>query len=377
MHGSTNPPQTKSSHLSYIPALDGLRAFGALPVMAMHAQVPYFSGGFASIDLFFVLSGFLITSVIKRQKETEKGFSFVDFYLRRTLRLLPALMVVCVFTFFFILAVSGLHDAVNEIAPSLMYVSNFTRLTGFPAALANTWSLSVEEQFYFIWPITFILLATFPRYRTVVLLFVVAVAVAMLRAYLFYKGTSLMILYDRPYTHSDGILIGCALAFFTKQTLCKIARFWPIALGYLIYFCTSVKIDSSFAYCGGIFVVNLSAAVMIAKLAIEDGGYVAGFFSARPLVGIGKISYAAYLWHWPLLVAAGKLGFQYWPMMASCFIGGLGFATASWFIIEQPAQRLKNVTLNPTTKLFLASASICLLLVGIVLLSLDAFPVPI
>lgn len=219
---STTPTVEKMAfQLKQSPALTGLRGGAVLLVMLFHADVPMLRGGYIGVDIFFVLSGFLISSLLIEEFHASGTINIKHFYIRRLLRLAPAvLLLLAIFSLLSFLFLSPERSSRNLIDAliALTYMSNWARAFSIhpPDYLGHTWSLSIEEQFYIFWPLTLVLfLRLSPRLSHVaVLILAIALASAGLRIFLLAEGASFFRLYNGLDTRADALMIGCALAAF-------------------------------------------------------------------------------------------------------------------------------------------------------------------
>jgi peptidoglycan/LPS O-acetylase OafA/YrhL len=215
-----------------ITSLDGLRGVAALLVFALHAG--FIRGGFIGVDLFFVLSGFVITRLIRG--EIDAGtFDLREFYKRRFKRLVPALLPVLLFVF-----ACKPADWLTEDIPSLFAFSNWTYgFYKFPHLLPHTWTLSVEWQFYLIWPFILLIVAkaakSYPE-RTALALCFAVIIVACWRSYLVHLGAGHQRIYAGTDVHCDGLLLGCALAFAGERAARITGYAWPLGVFYSLRF---------------------------------------------------------------------------------------------------------------------------------------------
>jgi peptidoglycan/LPS O-acetylase OafA/YrhL len=325
--------------------IDGLRAIAVLAVIAFHANSSLVPGGFAGVDVFFVISGFLITGLLFNALESGT-FSFAGFYTRRIKRLFPAYIAVSLAT----LALSSWLLIPNDyifyttsLAASWAFVSNVffsmlswgyfgQRTEEFP--LLHTWSLSVEEQFYFLFPLLLIFL--FRRFRTymVAVLSVLGVALAAFSQWKTGELKSYFLLTSRAHE----LIIG-ALTFFALQRIpAKPGRFSTLAaaLGILLVFGSFLFINKELPFPG----VNSLFPCIGTALVIygcRNDNAVSRFLTMRPMVGIGLISYSLYLWHWPIFAFL-----KYRQIELTLPVGiaavALAFALAylTWKFIETP-----------------------------------------
>jgi peptidoglycan/LPS O-acetylase OafA/YrhL len=344
-----------SFRLGYRPALDGVRAFAVLIVMAHHADVPFFKGGSFGVDIFFVLSGFLITSLLLQEWNQTSAISFRKFYLRRALRLLPALFVFLLsIEAFSLVELRGnrLWEIQKAILAVLFYVSNwFTihRPYGL-GPLSHAWSLSVEEQFYFLWPpALFTLLYFRPRMsRMVAVIACLCVVFAIHRAQLWTGPALEWRIYYGLDTRIDQLLAGCALAaafsagWGRLRPLRQVVRYSYLPCLVFIFYLVARPFPYRILFTIGWPVLELSLAIVIFRLIAWDHTILHQLLAFPPVVWIGRLSYGLYLWHFPIIEKAGAwtaLGRLRIPV---AFLLTFGVATLSFYLVEQPFLRLKS-----------------------------------
>jgi peptidoglycan/LPS O-acetylase OafA/YrhL len=285
--------------LGHVPALNGVRGLAILLVLACH----FFnlSAGFYGVDLFFVLSGFLITTLLLEERDRDGAIRLRAFYLRRARRLLPAIGTLVVAFVALAAAVGRLTHGLAIAGEGGLYAGNFVRAFVHPDPLTreplnHLWSLAEEEQFYLLWP-PILLLALQRRVREnrlLVALLAVAVALMAYRVGLAIAGARPTRIYYAPDTHADGIVIGCALAFLRRRgMLISGAIAWPALTGIVVLASLGSGSASWSAY--GLPVVELASAAIVLG-ACGTGAFAAGL-SWRPLVYLGTISYSIYIWH--------------------------------------------------------------------------------
>lgn len=308
----------------YITGLDGLRAFAVLAVIAYHFNFSWAEGGFLGVDIFFVISGYLITSNILIQK-SELNFSLCKFWIRRIRRLLPAvyIMITTVFMWSAIFKSEILSTLKGDAAASIAYISNWWSIFhkvsyfdsfGSPSPFKNLWSLSIEEQFYIVWPI--ILIAGIKLFKNRAKLsnavFITVLCSAILMSVLYRPGEDPSRVYYGTDTRAFELLIGSWLAVIypiKKLSSKKISARQRSKLNItstitLIIFVASIIFVNEyniFLYRGGMLLFSLNAAVLVACVCHPDG-YWGHFLSLKPLSWIGKRSYGIYLWHYPVIV---------------------------------------------------------------------------
>lgn len=322
--------------LGYVPALDGLRAGAILLVLGLH----FFNfppGGAVGVDLFFVLSGFLITTLLLEERETAGQILFRAFYIRRARRLFPALAALLV-AFFVVSTAAGGHPLVTVTAGAF-YFTNILIASGHGALgdrLGRLWSLAQEEQFYLLWPGLLLILGK--SGRLVMWLIVLAAVLAVYRASLVLDGASGIRVYFGPDTHADGLVVGAALAAARRRWGLAVGE-WAGQLGCAAILPASV-VGWQFVRPWAIWgepLFEIAAALLIAA-AVSETALSSGL-SSKPMVWIGQRSYSLYLWMGTIL-AWSRVLFGQGPMIR---IGALGVvfvvAALSYRFVEQPFRR--------------------------------------
>jgi peptidoglycan/LPS O-acetylase OafA/YrhL len=379
---TTSPPQTPRSPATAVsgtghastPAtgrlrgLDGLRGLAVSLVLMFHLFPPALSGGFIGVDIFFVISGFLITGLIVAEHDSTGRFSPAGFWQRRARRLLPALvplLLVCS-TAAWLIGGDVLVGLGWKILGASTFSYNWVSLgadtsyfgAGAPELFRNLWSLAVEEQFYLVWPLLSLLLLRFcrPGVRlAVVMLLAVASAVWMGVAYL--PGSDPTRVYYGSDTHSFGLLFGACLALLLRREppvgapgaarrMLAASRPWlgTVAMTGLLGAAVWLPHDATLTYRGGLAVVSLLSAVVI--WAGVAGGRFGRMLDAAPLRYLGERSYGLYLWHWPVLVLLQLAAPFGWGSDAPVGTGLLalavtvGAAAVSYGLLEVPIRRL-------------------------------------
>jgi peptidoglycan/LPS O-acetylase OafA/YrhL len=359
-------------HLGHRRWLDGLRGVAILLVLGCHAGL--LPGGFLGVDVFFVLSGFLITSLLVEEWQSTGIIRLKQFYLRRALRLLPAfvvLLVLCGLSIPLLPSVQERWARGREIAVAASYVSNWPMLhrTDMPI-LGHTWSLSVEEQFYVFWPALLYTMLRLRISRRLILSLVCCGigASALLRLELYHwhqsHGTDKLMMLFRLYrgldTRADALLAGCLLGLLAAWNLLpKSAGFvlWTgvaslLFLVYLSYLALYRDYYYPPYYLGLFTVVALLTAIVLARLLSAPARFATRILESAPLVGTGRISYALYLFHQPiihaLLPAGVSLGLTVSPYLARIIFLVLTISLSffasllSYYLIERPCLRLKE-----------------------------------
>lgn len=366
--------------LSYIPPLDGLRGFAVLVVMLYHLEMPFgslmlFGGGLMGVDIFFVLSGFLITSLLMQEWESKGSIDMRRFYQRRALRLLPAVLFLLI-ALAVTLGIAALlsdrahneaRDALKNIPSALFYFANWVQALDLwdMGLLRMTWSLSIEEQFYLIWPflLRFLLGRGVRPSRLLALTLTAAGLSALWRMVLTVAGASWERVYFGSDTRADAILIGCSLGLIAtsgwlpsseiaKQRIRQLAVLGAIGIaGSMIFGMGQLY------FFGGLTAVALATAAIITHFILSPQSRIASLFSAQPLIWLGKRSYGLYLWHSLLFLAISmyispalfgeenvdESGFNLISRVAAFWISLL-VALLSYTFIEQPFLRRKPST---------------------------------
>ncbi len=344
------------------PGLDGVRALAVLSVLGFHEGLSWLPGGFLGVDIFFVLSGFLITDILAAKFARDGNVGLSTFWQRRARRLLPALglMLVTVTA-----AVTLLEpDQRGTLPPALLgavtYTSNWWQAFahqsyfsqyGPPPVFQHLWSLAVEEQFYLLWPLVLfgVLLVLRNRALRVIFAWLAAAASAVAMALVYHKGGDPSLVYYGTDTHAAGLLIGAALALTwplkkvaatvgkLRVTFDVLGGIGVVVLAWSIWHLTG---KNPFVYPYGLVIASLGAGGLV--LAATGTGKVAKVFSWAPLRWLGVRSYGVYLWHWPVIaITVGR-----YPRGANSPIAHIvdailpiGLAAASWHWLEEPILR--------------------------------------
>ena len=368
------PPRPSATGKDRISALDGLRAVALLIIMGYHFGLGWLQGGFFSLDIFYVLSGYLITGLLLSEYRKRGRIKLSAFWLRRARRLLPALLIVLVVVALVVRLAepTGLYpDLRMSSLSALFYFSNWWQIassgnyfvtTGVVYPLTHTWSLAVEEQFYLVWPLVVFAVLHFSRAfaRGVRVLLVLSVAGAVgsafEMAFLYSPTANITRLYFGADTHAQSILVGSVLA--CSITIIQMRRgnedMAPAAsstalrrllvlLG-LAGFAGTITLTYTLSgtspvdYRGGFLLSALSAAAIIIGAACVPGGPIARFLSLRLLVWLGTISYGGYLWHYPVFIVLdnARTGLTGISLLIIRFATTFALAAASYYLVERP-----------------------------------------
>lgn len=355
--------------MGYLPGLDGVRALAVLGVLFYHADLVWMQGGFLGVDVFFVLSGFLITSLILEEFDRAGRIDFRKFYLGRARRLLPAVLLMLA-----VVAVGAAifwRDIASQVRAdtiaSLFYVNNwwyifssqsYFEFIGRPPVLKHLWSLSVEEQFYLIWPaIAFLLVRKFNRRGVRIVALVVAVlstvwmiVLSVSNGFPDYQDPSRA--YFGTDSHCMGLLIGAALATAWRPgrlrgDLAPAARWLITAVGAaallgVLYFFFFVGEYTTWLYrSGGFLVLSVIVGLLIA-MATHPASRLGPLLGTQPLRYVGQRSYGLYLWHWPIFMVTRPILDV--PLDGPALFGlrlalTFGIAELSYRFVEMPIRR--------------------------------------
>lgn len=360
MNGSNlNQPNKR-----YMPGLDGLRALSVLAVIAYHLDLKWAQGGLLGVGIFFVLSGYLITDQLILELKTHQKVSLANFWIRRIRRLLPAMACMLAFTAVWLISAdpSWFQALKGNFLSSLFYVNNWYLIFhevsyfesfGPPSPIGHLWSLSIEEQFYLIWPLVLVLgIKLIPR-RGRLLLWMLGGAIlsAFVMAVIYEPGTDPSRVYYGTDTRAFALLVGAALALIwpswkinggissSARTLLDVSGGLGIAV--LILLMVNVSEYDDWLYRGGFFVISLLTALVIAVL-VHPASRVGGVMGCKPLTWIGKRSYSLYIWHYPVVILSksavqvevGGFAQLLLPLAASFLLSAL-----SYKYIEEPIRQ--------------------------------------
>jgi peptidoglycan/LPS O-acetylase OafA/YrhL len=367
--------------IAHVPGLDGLRGLAVTGVLLFHAG-KRLRGGYLGVDLFFVLSGFLITSILVEELEQTRAIDLRAFWVRRARRLLPALLslmpAIALYAHFFARG-SELATLRADALATLGYVANwravlvhrsYWQMFEEPSPLEHTWSLAIEEQFYVVWPLIALAALRLGGRRA---LFAVAAVLAVASA------ASMIMLYDdgggttRVYLGTDtrgaAILLGAALACIKLPAVPRRAldALGIAAAGILGACWWALDGQDAFLYRGGFWLTEVCGLVLVVCAVHAPSGMVASALSWRPLRWMGLVSYGVYLWHWPVFVVLTEARTHASGVVLLAFrlVVTLGIAGASYRFLEQPIRR-RGITWGRPVIVVPATVAAA---VGVVLLS--------
>jgi peptidoglycan/LPS O-acetylase OafA/YrhL len=358
--------------ISYRSEIDGLRALAVLPVVAFHAGIQGLSGGYVGVDVFFVISGFLITRILWREMQ-DGAFTFRAFYFRRAKRILPALYAVLAATLvagYLLLTPADLRTLSESALSVLGFVSNFYFWTqsGYfgPTAeqlpLLHTWSVSVEEQFYIVFPVLLLAIHRLAgRYALIVvgtLLALAFVGSAWMTAH--HPMASFYLLHTRAWE----LLLGAALALMPAQHKTSPLIAAPAFLIGIAMIVSAIVVFDADTRTPGLPAALPCAGAALTIWAGTNAGYTRLLLANPLMIGIGRISYSMYLWHWPLLIfmppELGERG-EFSPVVLAGYFAALFMVSAlSYVLIEQPFRRGLEIKV-PLKPLLWGTAAVALL----------------
>jgi peptidoglycan/LPS O-acetylase OafA/YrhL len=371
-------------NLNYRKDIDGLRAISVLAVLLNHAGIALFSGGYIGVDVFFVISGYLITSIIAKEIQSNQ-FSLIRFYERRVRRILPALFVMVVFTF---AACAILYDPekFREFGKSVIATTlfssniNFWMESGYFDApsqlkpLLHTWSLAVEEQFYIIFPMFLFLVYRYARKFLRPILAGTAILSFSFAVYITFQDSSTA--FYLAHLRAWELLVGGMLALnfvpadWGKKysNLIGLAGLALIALPIFLY-------TESTTFPGLAALPPVLGAALILFSGTEGNSFVARFLGLPPLVFIGKISYSLYLWHWPCIILVKYYAIRsLTPLeMTAIILLTLMISTLSWRFVETPF-RSKDLFSTRRVFTFAAGSMTLMLIMGWIVFYRQGFP---
>ncbi len=321
---AANEPGTAPGDRKFRPDVEGLRAVAILLVVFYHAGLSVLSGGYVGVDVFFVISGFVITGVLLRERSSSGHTSLLSFYGRRARRIIPAGTLVIVVTVVATYAVLGVvygGQTAVDARWTAVFLANFhfasigtNYLTAQqpPSPLLNYWSLAVEEQFYLVYPTIFLLLAAIRTRLTLhtrLLIGLGAVVVASFTLSVVQTNSSPTVAYFSPFTRAWELALGAMVAVGTRWLLRLPEAMAALMtwVGLAAIAIAAVALDSGSTYPGSLVAIPVvGAALVIAGGVPAPAMGVEALLRRGPLQWLGKHSYSIYLWHWPLLVIAAE-----------------------------------------------------------------------
>ena len=371
------PPEPRPSQLGNRPPLTGLRALAVGVVVVFHSNFRTMPGAWVGPQVFFVLSGFLITSLLTREGRRSGRISLPRFYARRTTRLLPPLLVtigvVAVYALFVHVA-DAAHRLWGDSLAAVFYFADYRQAFGhapFFGYLAQTWSLSVEEQFYVVWSVAMVA-AVATGWRKLAYTMAIAGLVASIadRLYFVYHAHHVAghafdpVTFVRAYyafdTRADALLIGCLLGLLATDGYLDgwgrraraVVTVAAVASGaFLVWIVFEAPLFTENLLVWWLPLTSLAGAVLITYFVVCPGGIGAKLMGIGILVFIGELSYTIYLVHFPVFLALGQANthWSFWPLELVRLAIVFGIAIFSWYAIERPLTRWRHRSAGEST----------------------------
>ena len=347
-------PVANAPHISYRPGLDGLRAIAVAAVFLYHARIDWLPGGFLGVDLFFVLSGYLITSLLLVEWEARNRIDLRRFWLRRARRLLPALVVVVLGALILsaILARQDLAHTRSDTVSSLLYYTNwhliiashsYFNLMGNPSLLNHLWSLAIEEQFYIVWPLLLVPLLVLVGRRRLPMIVIAGIAASAALMWILYNpGSDPSRVYYGTDTRAFLLLMGILLALVwpwiqrLRQAVPLLELLGVAALVGTVLLFRQMQEFNPTLYRGGDLAAAFCFVVLVGAVAHPRTG-IGEALGVAPLRWVGERSYGIYLWHWPIIVLVAGVNTRPSPgvVVAEAALV-LTAAALSYKFVEQP-----------------------------------------
>ncbi|MEU6348991.1 acyltransferase [Streptomyces sp. NPDC047072] len=346
-----------------VTGLDGLRTLAVALVLVYHAEPGLLPGGSVAVDLFFTISGFVITRLLLAEYARTGTVALLPFYRRRWLRLVPALLAVCAVCVAVGAAtsLSGFDNAWQAAGLAATFVVNIVRAaqpdsySGITGPLGHTWSLGVEEQFYLLWPVFLLVLLRRVRARTVLICTAVLCLLPVLWRWYLWNPDAAHRIYNGTDTRADELLAGALVAVALARLRSddpRLARLrtWAgrlalPALGLLALVAWRVPVTGDAGaftagwYTVGFLAVATVSATLVAGLELRPDSRLSGVLALKPLSWVGRnLSYGMYLWHYPVLRLLGSLGMEQGKLAATVVLTTL-MALLSYYLIEAPFLR--------------------------------------
>ncbi|MFD5404691.1 acyltransferase family protein [Streptomyces griseorubiginosus] len=359
------------SRTGRVGGLDGLRTLAVALVIVHHVEPEALPGGAVAVDVFFTISGFVITRLLLAEYVRRGGISLPSFYRRRWLRLVPAMLAVCVVCAVLGTTTSlwGFEGSLEAAGLSAAFLTNVVRAmesgpySDLTAPLAHTWSLGVEEQFYFLWPLALIFLLRKFRARTVLLGTAALCVLPLLWRYVLWNPDAAHRIYNGTDTRADQLLAGALVAVALARLRADDPRLallrtwtgrlaWP-ALGLLTLVAWQVPVTEDLGrwtaayYTIGFLMVAVLSATLVAALELRPETALSRLLALPPLAWVGRnLSYGVYLWHYPVVRLLASLGVQEGRLAATVVLTLL-MALLSYYVIERPFLRRAHRTKAP------------------------------
>ena len=336
-----------TNNSSYYPALDGARGWVSIGVLIAHVNIEWLTGILISMELFFVISGFLITSIMISKKGKSQNIDLITFWKHRLMRLYPVLVVV-VFSFTIIASLATEHatSVIKDAITTLLYISNLTKLSdqAYPTIFAQTWSLAIEEQFYIMWPLLFWIIFSFNTRAKFITALLITITFACLiwKHFLISSDVQWSRLYYATDTRMDAFIIGGLIAIHHNSLLLKFHNeiFFSLLKASVFLYALLIVLGSpraiDYFYWQQPLAIFLSAAIVII-LTSNRNSLLKWLLSTRLSVYLGQRSYSIYLWHWPIIWLLSVLFNPSKPLLLTIVLPiTLVLSDISYRFIERP-----------------------------------------
>jgi peptidoglycan/LPS O-acetylase OafA/YrhL len=346
-------PENSRKSFRYQPALDGIRAIAVLLVMANHTG--FFHAGRLGVDIFFVLSGYLITAILVSEFSANGRINLKKFYARRALRILPAVIWFLLIVNICVAIFQTHREAVTvrwDSLGALFYIANWLRAFGHDLGiLGHLWSLSIEEQFYFFWPVALVFLLSHKlSARQIIVIAVLAILIVNVDRFYLYNGIQS---YDRIFngldTRADALLIGCALGLsgyeiFSQRVFAALGLLGAILVCYILFVGVPANFQLPFELTIGGALFAIGVVFVLAALLSNQESIFTKVLQFPPLVWTGRLSYGLYLWHYFVFAFIASWFRKVEPLRLIPFqvLGTFVCAALSYYFVERPFLRLKK-----------------------------------
>lgn len=371
---NTGASNSREHRLAHRTDIQGLRAIAILLVVAAHAKIAGFPGGFIGVDIFYVLSGYLITGLLTQELAASNTIRFGLFYARRFLRLLPALLAMLIVSCavaVVVLLPGAQHVQALAAAAASVWLSNFyfafSNIDYFgPSAENNiflhTWSLGVEEQFYLIWPTLLAIIAALPssstaqRLARIKVAMVVIAVVSLICCVISTPHAPELAFYMMPW-RAWQFALGALVMLHWNTQLGPQKSTWIGWLGLALVLGSAVFLRPDFAYPGAwALIPSIGAACVLAAGAQSMKTGSGALLSLRPMQYFGRVSYSWYLWHWPVLLLGAALIGSSSANRVLLVAVSLGLAELSYRLVEAPLRGNRKLIARPSATIFLPSS---------------------
>jgi len=371
-------PTAKEAGSHFRPDIQGIRAIAVTLVLACHAAIPWAEGGFIGVDVFYVLSGFLITGLVVREIEKTGRVSIRNFYARRAKRLLPLAALVLVFICIGSLIIFPLAQQVTiggDVFAAALYFVNwhfivqgvdyFAAADGLHSPVQHYWSLSVEEQFYVVWPLLLLAAGAIAtrlrrRAKTVVLFIIVPVALASLAYSVYFTEANPEAAFFSTIARAWQLAFGAVLAMVLPKNRIHLPDWIAhvagvAAVGVLLWATFNMSASTPFPGTNGL--IPVMATITLLVVGASGKGITTWILSTRPFQYVGNISYSWYLWHWPFVVfALGIFDHLSWKWLTFATLLSWIPTQISHTLLEDPVRRAKILKLKPNRALAIGAA---------------------